>query len=240
MLPLCSIHMPSRHLLALVVALVLLSGCSADAVGGTTVKRNGLPLTFSFDDDCNGFTGTEGGATSACDDGQFRVAVKRPDGRRIRPQQDYLFRFEQPTAGLVVSADMKLTDGVPSDQALGVACVASEYGQPGQEYVFALSGTYAGIFLRDETLASRPLRQLAYKRISGLDTGSTHHVDGECATLSGGTTLLVMRLDGDEVLREYTRARYPKYVASSLWMFTLSGGSFVFDNLAARSESRIE
>jgi hypothetical protein len=233
-----STHVRASHLLALCAVLVV-AGCST-AVGGTTVKRSGLPVSFDFTSDCHGFNGTEGGVTSGCDDGEFHVSVPHP-GPDVRPQQDYLFRFDQTTPGLVVSTDVRLDQGRPADEVLGVACVASGYQQPTQEYIFAVNGGVAGILRRDETLGKhRIVKQLAYRNVPGLSTSSTTHIEGECATLSGNTTLLVMRVNGHEVLREFTRTRYPRFGAASLWMFTMSGGAFAFDNLSGRAETRIQ
>ena len=228
----------SLHLLAL-CAVLLVAGCSTEAAG-TTVRRSGLPVSFSFASDCAGYTGTEGGATSECRDGEFRVTVRHP-GPNVRPEQDYLFRFDDSPPGLAVSADVRLDRGRVQDQALGVACVGSGYQQPAQEYIFAVGGGIAAIFRRDETLAkSKMLKQLAYQPVAGMSTSATTHIEGECATLSGGTTLLVMKVNGREVLREYTPTRFPRFVATDLWMFTLSGGAFAFDNLSAKAESRIQ
>jgi hypothetical protein len=233
-----SIGKRSSHLLALCVVL-LVAGCSTD-VAGTTVRRSGLPVKFDFASDCAGYTGTEGGAASNCRDGEFRVTVQHP-GPDVRPEQDYLFRFDDSAPGLAVSADVRLDRGRAQDQALGVACVGSGYQQPAREYIFAVSGGLAAIFRRDETLPkSKILKELAYQQVAGMSTSATTHIDGECATLSGGTTLLVMRVNGREVLREYTPTSFPRFVATDLWMFTLSGGSFAFDNLSARAESRIQ
>ncbi len=228
----------SSHLLVLGVVL-LVAGCATD-VAGTTVKRSGLPVKFDFTSDCNGFTGTQGGATSDCHGGEFRVSVQHP-GQTVHPEQDYLFRFDDSAPGLAVSADVRLDGGRPEDQALGVACVGSDYQQPAREYIFAVSGGFAAILRRDETLPkSHILKQLAYKRVEGMSPSATIHIDGECATLTGGTTLLVMRVNGREVLREYTHTRFPRFVATDLWMFTMSGGSFAFDNLSAKAESQIQ
>jgi len=233
-----STHLRASHLLALSVVL-LVAGCSA-AVGGTTVKRSGLPVSFDFASDCSGFTGTEGGVTSGCDDGEFHVTVPHP-GSDVRPEQDYLFRFDESTPGLVVSTDVRVDQGRPADEVIGVACVASGYQQPAQEYIFAVNGNVAGILRRDETLGkNRIMKQLAYRSVPGLSASSTTHIEGECATLSGNTTLLVMSVNGHEVLREFTRTRYPRFVATSLWMFTMSGGAFAFDNLSGRAETRIQ
>jgi hypothetical protein len=233
-----STHLRASHLLAL-CAVLLVAGCST-AVGGTTVKRSGLPVSFDFASDCNGFTGTEGGVTSGCDDGEFHVSVPHP-GPDVRPEQDYLFRFDDSAPGLVVSTDVRLDRGRPDDQALGVACVASGYQRPAQEYIFAVNGGVAAILRRDETLGkNRIMKQLAYRSVPGLSASSTTHIEGECATLSGNTTLLVMSVNGHEVLREFTRTRYPRFVATSLWMFTMSGGAFAFDNLSGRAETRIQ
>ena len=84
------------------------------------------------------------------------------------------------------------------------------------------------------------MQQLASRTVPGLSSSSTTHIEGECAALSGNTTLLVMRVNGHEVLREFTRTRYPRFVAASLSMYTTSGGSFAFDNLSARAETRIQ
>jgi hypothetical protein len=225
----------SSHLLALCVVL-LVAGCSTD-MAGTTVRRNGLPITFDFTSECAGYTGTEGGATSDCKHGEFRVTVRHP-GPNVRPEQDYLFRFDDSAPGLAVSADVRLDRGRVEDQALGVACVGSGYQQPAREYIFAVGGGIAAIFRRDETLVgSKILKQLAYRSVAGMSSSATTHIDGECATLSGGTTLLVMRVNGREVLREYTHTRFPRFVATDLWMFTSSGGAFACDNLSARAES---
>ena len=233
-----STHLRAPHLLAL-CAVLLVAGCTT-AVGGTTVKRSGLPVSFDFASDCNGFTGTQGGATSGCDDGEFHVTVPHP-GPEVRPEQDYLFRFDDSTPGLAVSADVRIVRGDSADQALGVACVGSGYQQPPQEYIFAVSGDLAAILRHDETLTGRRITtQLAYRRVPGLSTSSATHIEGECAALSGNTTLLVMRVNGHEVLREFARTRYPRFVAASLSMFTMSGGAFVFDNLSARAVTRTQ
>jgi hypothetical protein len=226
-------------LLPALCAVLLVAGCST-AVGGTTVKRSGLPVSFDFASDCNGFTGTQGGATSGCDDGEFHVTVLHP-GPDVQPEQDYLFRFDDSTPGLAVSADVRIVRGGSAEQALGVACVGSGYQQPPQEYIFAISGDLAAILRHDETLTKRRITtQLAYRKVPGLSTSSEAHIEGECATLSGNTTLLVMRVNGNEVLRQYTRTRYPRFVAASLSIFTMTGGAFAFDNLSARAETRIQ
>jgi hypothetical protein len=217
------------------------SGCSTSA-GGTTVMRHGLPLRITFADCSDAPIGTEGGATSTCDHAEFRVTVKHPSAT-VSPQQSYIFRFDQPTAGLAVSAEVRLDRGDASSQVLGVSCVASGYQRRAQEYIFGINDRYAAIMRHDEADATirktRYLEQIAYTRLSGISLSATTRIDGECATLSGGTTLLVMRVNGREVLREYTRARYPRFVAASLCMFTATGASFAFDNLSARAESRV-
>jgi hypothetical protein len=204
------------------------------------VKRAGLPVSYDFASDCNGFAGAEGGATGDCDDGEFRVTVVHP-GPDVPPEQDYLFRFDDSVPGLAVSADVRIDRGGSAGQALGVACVGSDYHQPAQEYIFAVSGDLAAILRHDETLTGhRITQQLTSRTVPGLSSSSTTHIDGECAALAGNTTLLVMRVNGHEVLREFTRTRYPRFVAASLSMYTTSGGSFAFDNLSARAETHIQ
>jgi hypothetical protein len=213
------------------------SGCST-----STVMRHGLPLRITFADCSDAPVGTEGGATSTCDHGEFRVTVKHPSAT-ISPQQSYVFRFDQPTPGLAVSAQARLDRGDASRQVLGVSCVASGYHRRAQEYIFGIDDGYAVILRHDEADASirhtRHLQQIGYARLPGISLSAANRIDGECATLSGGTTLLVMRVNGREVLREYTRGRYPRFVAASLCMFTATGASFAFDNLSARAESHV-
>lgn len=233
-----STHLRVSHLLAL-CAVLLVAGCST-AVGGTTVKRSGLPVKFDFASECAGFSGTSGGATSACRDGEFTVKVSRP-GPGVPPQQNYLFRFDDSTPGLAVSVDARVDEGGSNDPALGVSCTASGYGQRAKEYIFALAGDEAAILRHDETdrthRESGWIDQLAYTRVPGLTISSATRIDGECAVLSGGTTLLVMSVNGHEVLRQYTRTSYPRFVATSLWMLSGGPASFAFDNLSARVET---
>ncbi len=228
--------------LAVLCVVLAGAGCST-SVGGTTVVRSGLPLQLPFADCGDLPTGREGGATSACRQGEYRVTVQKPSAK-VSPQQDYIFRFDESSAGLAVSADMRLDRGNATDQVLGVACTASGYQQRAQEYIFAIDGRFAAVLRHDETDAklkkSGFLEQIAYRRLPDLAISSNTHVDGECVMLSGGTTRLLMRVDGTEVLREFTRTRYHGFVATSLWMLTGSGGSFAFDNLSAKAESRIQ
>jgi hypothetical protein len=239
----------STQLAALAVAVLLTSGCggssdaSSDASSdGTSAKSSAgsadIFVQDDFSDPASGWP-KDNGETALLDygDGGYRILIKAPGPRDAR------LSFGLPVEAVSIEADATERAGPYSSGQIdeyefhGVACWGAEGESDDLElgYKFVLTPESHYGILRDDQ-SGQGLVILAEGDLDSVGYGTTNRIRGDCTAGGGGSTLLVLYVDG----RKIAQARDPdgpeRFPAIGLTVETSEVGTDIFfDNVLARN-----
>jgi hypothetical protein len=239
----------STPLAALAVVALFTSGCggsseasSDSSSDGTSARSSGGSAgIFVQDDFSNPASGwpKDNGETALLDyaDGGYRILMKAPGPRDAR------LSFAPPVEAVSVEADTTERAGPYSSGQIdeyefhGVACWGAEAESDRLElgYKFVLTPESHYGILRDDQSADG-LAILAEGDLDSVGYGTTNRIRGECTARGGGSTLLVLYVDG----RKVAQARDPdgpdRFSAIGLTVETSEVGTDIFfDNVLTRN-----
>jgi hypothetical protein len=231
------------------VAALLTSGCrggsdaSPDASSdGTSAKSSAesadIFVQDDFSDPASGWP-KDNGETALLDygDGGYRILIKAPGPRDAR------LSFGLPVEAVSIEADATERAGPYSSGQIdeyefhGVACWGAEGESDDLElgYKFVLTPESHYGILRDDQ-SDDGLVTLAEGDLDSVGYGTTNRIRGDCTTGGGGSTVLVLYVDG----RKIAQARDPdgpeRFPAIGLTVETSEVGTdILFDNVLARN-----
>jgi hypothetical protein len=239
----------STPLAALAAVALFTSGCGGSSEASSDASSDGTAAVSTagsadifvqddFSDQASGWPKDDGEAALLdYADGGYRILMKAPGPREARLS---FGSPEEPRAVEAVSIEADATEraGPYSSGQLddyefhGVACWGDDL-ELGYKFVLTPESHYG--ILRDDQ-SDDGLVTLAEGDLDSVGYGTTNRIRGDCTTGGGGSTLLVLYVDG----RKIAQARDPdgpeRFPAIGLTVETSEVGTdILFDNVLARN-----